>query len=93
MALEVKTARRAPWQNAYIERLIGSVRRECVDHVIVLGEQHLRHLLHSYMNCCNQTRTHLSLSKDAPSRRTVQVTGSIFSRPIHCNRIGVRGSH
>src|ERR1700760_3853960 len=59
------TALRSPWQNGYCERAIGSIRRECLDHVAVFGERHLRHLLRSY------ARTHLSLNKDAPSPRTV----------------------
>ena len=73
---------RSPWQNAYAERLIGSVRRECVDHVVVFGERHLRHLLLVYKNYYNVTRTHLSLNKDAPSPRAVQPTGHIISLPI-----------
>ena len=73
---------RSPWQNAYVERLIGSVRRECVDHVIVFGERHLRHLLLSYKTYYNETRTHLSLDKDTPSRRAVQATGRILCLPI-----------
>jgi hypothetical protein len=68
--------------NAYAERLIGSVRRECADHVVVFGERHLRHLLLVYKNYYNVTRTHLSLNKDAPSPRAVQATGHIISLPI-----------
>ena len=60
------TAPRSPWQNGYCERLIGSIRRDCLDHVVVFGEQHLRHLLRSYANYYNHTRTHLSLNKDSP---------------------------
>jgi transposase InsO family protein len=62
---------RLPWQNGYAERLIGSIRRECIDHVMVFGERHLRHILLSYKDYYNTTRTHLSLNKDAPgpSRR------------------------
>ena len=76
------TSPRSPWQNAYAERLIGSIRRECVDHVVVLGERHLRHVLLSYMEYFNEARTHLSLNKDAPIPRTVQVAGRILCRPI-----------
>jgi transposase InsO family protein len=76
------TAPRSPWQNGYAERLIGSIRRECVDHVIVLGERHLRHVLHSYMDYYNEVRTHLSLNKDAPVSRSVQRAGHILCRPI-----------
>jgi transposase InsO family protein len=75
------TSPRSPRQNAYVERLIGSVRRECVDHVVVLGERHLRYLLLS-KTYYNETRTHLSLNKDAPSRRPVQAAGLIFCQPI-----------
>ena len=63
---EVLTAPRSPWQNAYAERVIGSIQRECLNHMIVLGERHLRRILRSYMDYYNQTRTHLSLDKDAP---------------------------
>src|ERR1700682_47774 len=76
------TAPRSPWQNGYAERLIGSIRRECVDHIIVLGERHLRHVLHSNMQCYNEVRTHLSFNKDAPVSRSVQRAGHILSRPI-----------
>ena len=76
------TSPRSPWQNAYAERLIGSIRRECVDHIIVLGERHLRHVLLSYMQYYNEARTHLSLNKDAPAPRPVQRAGHILCRPI-----------
>ena len=69
---EVITAAHSPWQNAYVERLIGSIRRECLDHVIVLGERHLRRILHSYCEYYHRTRTHLSLAKDAPDERPIQ---------------------
>src|SRR5947207_15638020 len=69
--------RRSPWQNGYAERLIGSIRRDCLDHVIVFGEQHLRHLLKSYQKYYNEARTHLSVNKDAPVARAVQAIGSI----------------
>lgn len=76
------TSPRSPWQNGYAERLIGSIRRECVDHVVALGERHLHHLLLSYMKYYNETRTHLSLNKDAPIRRTVEAAGRILCLPI-----------
>lgn len=75
------TASRPPWQNAYIERLIGSVRRECLDHLIVFGEAHLRHVLIAYADYYNRTRTHLSLNKDAPSARPILREGRIKSIP------------
>src|ERR1700751_5766015 len=64
------------------ERLIGSIRRDCLDHVVIFGERHLRHLLHSYQRYYNEARTHLSLSKDAPAPRTVQAVGSIIAKPL-----------
>ena len=72
----------SPWQNEYAERLIGSIRRECVDHIIVLGEAHLRQILRSYADYYNRVRTHRSLDKDAPVRRLVRRTGVINSRAI-----------
>ena len=69
------TAPASPWQNGFAERLIGSIRRECVDHIIVLGEVHLRRILKSYADYYNVVRTHRSLNKDAPVSRPVQRTG------------------
>ena len=76
------TSPRSPWQNAYAERLIGSIRRECLDHIVVFGERHLRHVLLSYMDYYNGTRTHLSLNKDAPISRSAEAAGRILCRPI-----------
>jgi transposase InsO family protein len=76
------TALASPWQNGFAERLIGSIRRECVDHMIVLGEVHLRRILKSYAHYYNGVRTHRSLNKDAPVSRSVQRTGVISSRAI-----------
>ncbi|TME30926.1 MAG: transposase family protein [Chloroflexi bacterium] len=73
---EAVIAPRSPWQNAYAERVIGSIRRECLDHVVVIGERHLRRILSKYVDYYNRIRTHLSLSKDAPEHRDVQ-------RPSH----------
>src|SRR5258705_3898072 len=72
----------SPWQNGFAERLIGSIRRECVDHIVVLGETHLRRVLKSYARYYNETRTHRSLDKDAPFSRPVQRAGSIISHPL-----------
>ena len=66
---EVLTAPRSPWQNPYVERLIGSVRRECLDHVIVLNERHLKRLLRSYFSYYHAARTHLALDKQSPEPR------------------------
>ena len=76
------TAPASPWQNGFAERLIGSIRRECLDHFIVLGEAHLRRLLRAYASYYNDIRTHRSLDKDAPLPRPVQRTGIISSLPI-----------
>jgi putative transposase len=69
---EVLTAPQSPWQNAYVERLIGSIRRECLDHVIILHEAGLRRVLKSYFETYERSRTHLSLDKDAPISRPIQ---------------------
>jgi transposase InsO family protein len=76
------TAPRSPWQNGHIERLIGSIRRECLDHVVVLGEAHLRQVLRAYANYYNRSRTHLALAKDAPLSRPVQGIGSVEAIPL-----------
>jgi len=76
------TAPRSPWQNRHAERLIGSIRRECLDHIVVFGEAHLRRTLSAYTGYYNEVRTHLSLAKDAPLRRPVQRFGEIAVRPI-----------
>ena len=72
----------SPWQNGFAERLIGSIRRECLDHVIVLGEAHLRRILKSYARYYNGVRTHRSLNKDTPDSRPVQRSGLISSHAI-----------
>jgi transposase InsO family protein len=73
---------RSPWQNAYVERLIGSIRRECLDHMIVFGEAHLRRVLGAYATYYNESRTHRSLNKDAPFHRAIERLGAITSHPI-----------
>jgi transposase InsO family protein len=70
-------AARSPWQNGYAERLIGSIRRECLDHIVVWGEAHLRRVLVAYANYYNNVRPHLSLNKDSPGHRRVQRYGPI----------------
>jgi transposase InsO family protein len=76
------TAPASPWQNGFAERLIGSIRRECLDQIIVLGEMHLRQVLQSYARYYNSMRTHRSLNKDAPISRPIQRIGSIQSHAI-----------
>ena len=69
---EVLTAPHCPWQNPFAERLIGSIRRECLNHVLVLSERHLRTILTGYFAYYHRTRPHLSLTKDAPDGRPVE---------------------
>jgi transposase InsO family protein len=76
------TARQSPWQNGHAERLIGSIRRECLDHIVVFGEAHLRRILAGYAGYYNGFRTHLSLAKDAPTRRPIHRLGQLVARPI-----------
>ena len=72
------TAPRSPWQNGHAERLIGSIRRECLDHIVVFGDAHLRRILAAYTGYYNELRTHLSLRKDSPSHRSIQRFGQII---------------
>ena len=72
----------SPWQNCFAERLIGTIRRECVDHLIVLGEAHLRSVLIEFAAYYNETRIYRSLNKDAPFRRAIEHLGAITSRPV-----------
>ena len=76
------TAPASPWQNGFAERLIGSIRRECVDYFVVLGEAHLRRILRAYARYYNDIRTHWCLDKDTPVSRPIQRTGSILSHAI-----------
>ncbi len=74
-------APRSPWQNGYVERVIGSIRRDLLDHVIVMGEAHLRRLLRAYAEYYNTYRTYLGLNKHTPHRRPVQHRGRITPMP------------
>jgi putative transposase len=80
---EIVTAPRSPWQNPYVERVIGSIRRECLDHIIILNERHLRRVLASYVAYYHQSRTHLSLDKEGPAPRPIQppAIGTIIAIP------------
>ncbi|MBZ0267962.1 integrase core domain-containing protein [bacterium] len=78
---EVLTSPARPWQNPYVERLIGSIRRECLDHAVILGERHLRHLLRRYFSYYHRSRTHLSLDGDPPEPRPVHAAGRIIALP------------
>jgi len=83
---EIRTAPQSPWQNPYAERVIGSIRRECLDHVIVLGERHLKRILASYVDYYNDARTHISLNKDAPTGRSRQPPEQ--GRVVELDRVG-----
>ena len=77
------TAPRSPWQNPICERVIGTLRRDCLDHMIILNEKHLYNVLYEYIfEYYNISRTHMSLAKDAPVHRKAQAEGRIVSRPI-----------
>lgn len=81
---QVVTAYRSPWQSPYVERLIGSIRRECLDHVIVLNEAHLRRILMSYFTYYHESRAHLSLDHNSPIPREVELPerGTVHSIPM-----------
>jgi transposase InsO family protein len=78
---EIVTSYRSPWQNGYVERVIGSIRRECLDHLIILNENHLRKILIDYVSYYNKYRTHLGINKDSPEGRQIQAVGEIYKIP------------
>ena len=78
---DVVSRPRSPWQNPYVERVIGSMRRECLNHVIVLNETHLRRILRAYLAYYHRSRTHLALSKDAPDGRACSPGDRIVVTP------------
>ena len=82
VAQSTVTSFRSPWQNGYVEHLIGSIRRECTDHLIAFNAQHLRRILAKYAIYYNEGRTHVSLGKDAPYTRPIERFGDIVARPI-----------
>ena len=69
---DVRASPRSPWQNPYVERLIGSIRRECLDHLMIVNEKHLRHMLREYVGYYSEARTHLGLGKDSPEARAIE---------------------
>ena len=77
---EVITAPRSPWQNPYVERAIGSIRRECLDYIVIFNKRHLRRVLSKYIDYYHQTRTHLSLDKDCPDPTPGHATRERTSR-------------
>ena len=84
--MEILTAHRSPWQNPYADRAIGSIRREWLDHIIVLGPRHLKRVLTQYVGYYNEVRTHLSLYKDSPDRRPIQPADQ--GRIIELKKVG-----
>ncbi|MEH6577754.1 MAG: integrase core domain-containing protein [Amphritea sp.] len=80
---QILSAPRSPWQSPYVERVIGSIRRECLNHVVVINERHLRRILRSYFDYYHASRTHLALGKDCPENRPVQSaeSGDIVALP------------
>jgi hypothetical protein len=78
---EVRTAPRSPWQNSYVERFIGSVRRECLDHVLVFNEAGLGRVLEAYRGYYERSRTHLALAKDTPIPRPITDDGVVIAVP------------
>jgi len=74
---QIMTSYRSPWQNGYVERVIGSIKRECLDHVIIMNEDHLRSILTDYISYYNKYRTHLGINKDSPNGRAVQFAGKM----------------
>ena len=85
---EVITAARSPWQNPFVERLIGSIRRDCLDHVIVLNESHLSRILSSYFDYYHYDRTHYGLGKDTPVERPLQPRPAKGAKVIELPRVG-----
>jgi putative transposase len=83
---EILTAARSPWQNAYVERFIGTLRRECLDHLMIFNESSLKRILTSYFEYYEHSRTHLSLEKDPPTSRAVQ--GSESGRVVELPQVG-----
>jgi putative transposase len=79
---QLLTSYRSPWQNGYVERVIGSIKRECFDHVIVLNENHLRTIMTDYVSYYNKYRTHLRLNKYSPEGRPVQREGKVYKIPV-----------
>src|SRR6266568_8328380 len=76
------TSLRSPWQNGYVERLIGSIRRECTDHLLVFNAEHLQRILAKYASYYNEARTHVALGKDTPCRRPIERFGDIVAYPV-----------
>ena len=79
---EIRSAPRSPWQNAFVERVIGTLRRECTDHVIPLGRRHLLRVLREYVEYYNESRPHQSLDRNSPTPRKVEAIGDVGAKPV-----------
>jgi len=79
---EIVTSYRSPWQNGYVERMIGSIRREALDHFIIISEEHLKEILKEYIHYYNRYRTHLGLEKDSPEGRSIEQEGKLSKIPV-----------
>ena len=79
---EFRSAPRSPWQNAYVERVIGALRRECTDHVIPLGRRHLLRVVREYVEYYNESRPHQSLDRNSSMPREVEAVGEVCSKPV-----------
>jgi hypothetical protein len=90
---EVITAPRSPWQNPFVERVIGSIRRECLDHVIIINDRHLRRVLSSYFRYYHEARTHLSLNKDCPETRPILPPPLAKSLPSRNSAVSTIGTN
>jgi len=90
---DVRASPRSPWQNPYVERLIGSIRRECLDHVVIVNERHLRHVLHEYLSYYSEARTHLGLEKDSPETRAIEPRKPAGSSRFHGSAVCTTATH
>lgn len=88
MGIEVLTAHRSPWQNAYVERVNGSIRRECTDHIIVWNTRHLKRVLKSYFDYYNNDRTHLGIEKETPIDRQVSKMTAVSDQLVEIPKVG-----
>jgi hypothetical protein len=86
--IEVTTAARSPWQSPFVERLIGSIRRDCLDHVIVLSKSHLKQILTAYFKYYHCDRTHYGLGKDTPIERPILPRPAKHAKVIELSRVG-----
>ncbi len=80
--MEVNSAPRSPWQNPYVERVIGTIRRECLDHIIPVNEQHMTRVLREFVSYYNESRVHQSLEGNAPELREIDAISEVRAKPV-----------